>query len=179
MTSSATGIVCTGLPITEMERQAGRAKPKKEKLFETFLMNEKSNRNDTAHHEIYRSYDVSVYWSKGLKQVSIPETHRGQYDVELYSPNKEIKFEVKVATQDVHGSFQFNGVRYDRDFTHLFCLGIMPNDVRFTIVPRADFHKYTLVSMAQGSNATFKLTRRETDLLTFSQFERIVNEFLK
>ena len=39
------------------------------------------------------------------------------------------KVEVKTATEDVHGNFQFNLIRVDYEYNFLFVLGIAPNDI--------------------------------------------------
>lgn len=39
-----------------------------------------------------------------------------------------IKFELKTATEDVSGSFQFNHIRYHRAYDALLCVGVAPAD---------------------------------------------------
>ena len=40
-------------------------------------------------------------------------------------------FEVKTASEEQGGSFQFNHVRLDRTYDYLFCLGIRPDSILF------------------------------------------------
>lgn len=42
-------------------------------------------------------------------------------------------FELKMATEDVHGSFQFNHIRYHRPYDALLCLGIAPENILFDV----------------------------------------------
>ena len=106
----------------------------------------------------------------GYVDVEVKKGRRGHYDVVL---NNSVFFEVKAATQDTNGNFQFNGIRYDRDYTHLFCLGITPDKLYYLIVNKIDLmkKKYRMVSMAKGSNATFKLSRRIAQMGEFENFE--------
>lgn len=49
-----------------------------------------------------------------------------------------ITFEVKTATEDVHKNFQFNHVRYHRDYDALLCVGIAPDDILFDAWSKAE-----------------------------------------
>lgn len=44
---------------------------------------------------------------------------------------ERVSFEVKTATEDGRSSFQFNHVRYHREYDALLCIGISPNEVLF------------------------------------------------
>lgn len=103
----------------------------------------------------------------GYEDVEVPKGRRAHYDVRVNAT----KFEVKVATEDTKGGFQFNGVRHDRKYTHLFFLGIMPDSISFMIVDKANLDDHTLVAMQKGTNATFKITKSKADLLAFDSFE--------
>lgn len=114
----------------------------------------------------------------GYEDVDREHSRRGHWDVRVKNGLVDIKFEVKVATQDVHGHHQFNGVRYDTKYTHLFLLGVCPETLHYKIVEKKDLigGKYTLASMARGSNATYKLTQKTEALKSFSEFEKeIIN----
>lgn len=113
-------------------------------------------------------------------EVDVVKGRRGQFDVGVKRGGQKLLFEVKVATMDVNGSFQFNGVRYDTKYTHLFCLGISPEKIGFLIVPKQVLGDKgnPMVSMAKGSNASFKLTKREVQLLSFEMFESALNDMM-
>lgn len=77
------------------------------------------------------------------------------------------RFEVKTASEDKGGSFQFNHVRLDRSYDYLLCLGISPAEIFFGAWSKgevAEGKAGTLVRMAEGQSVTFKLTKRKTDM---------------
>ena len=87
------------------------------------------------------------------------------------------EFEMKTATEDVRGSFQFNHIRYHRQYDGLLCLGITPNDIMFDAWTKADVATGKaghLVSMDKGSSATHKLTKRRGQLRPIADFEEHV-----
>lgn len=104
----------------------------------------------------------------------------------LLKNHPDIKaIEVKCATEDVSGSFQFNGLRTDSVYTHCFLLGIAPNDLYFRFVQKELLNTplYPLVSMQRGANAAFKLTRKvgtidNGGLLSFDCFTDVLNNVL-
>ena len=76
-------------------------------------------------------------------------------------------FEVKTASEDVSGSFQFNHVRLDRAYDYLLCLAIAPSDILFNAWRKghvAEGRAGKLVRMAEGQSVTFKLTKRKVDM---------------
>lgn len=77
------------------------------------------------------------------------------------------RFEVKTASEDKSGGFQFNHVRLDRSYDYLLCLGIAPAEIFFDAWSKgkvAEGRAGTLVRMAEGQSVTFKLTKRKTDM---------------
>lgn len=112
----------------------------------------------------------------GRVDVEVVKGRRGEYDVGVGA----VKFEVKVATLDVHGSFQFNGVRYDTKYTHLFFLGVLPESLRYEIVAKQTLGDggYTMVAMAKGTNSSFKVTLPEKRMKSFDRFEAEVRRLL-
>jgi len=92
----------------------------------------------------------------------------------------DIKFELKTATEDVSGSFQFNHVRYHRPYDALLCLGVTPNELFFGAWSKAEVttgKAGNLVSMEHGANASYKLTKRPKDLMPISKFLERITEF--
>ena len=76
-------------------------------------------------------------------------------------------FEVKTASEDVTGGFQFNHVRLDRKYDFLLCLAISPSSIRFNAWRKgavAEGRAGSLVRMAEGQSVTFKLTKRLDDM---------------
>jgi len=92
-----------------------------------------------------------------------------------------VKFELKTATLGVKNTFQFNHVRYHRQYDALLCLGITPNDAFFELWSAADVKTNkagTLVSMERGANASFKLTKRTSTLNPIRDFQKELLAFL-
>ena len=74
---------------------------------------------------------------------------------------KEI--EIKTASEDTGGSFQFNHVRLDRKYDYLLCLGVRPAEIMFNAWTKgevAEGRAGNLVRMAEGQSVTFKLTKK-------------------
>lgn len=117
----------------------------------------------------------------GYKNVEVVKGRRGHYDVSVNDAKKKILFEVKVATQDTKDQFQFNGIRYDTKYTHLFCLGITPEQAYYLIVEKRLLGEegYGMTSMARGSNATFKLTRTIKQLKPLNDLEQDLKKIIK
>ena len=83
-------------------------------------------------------------------------------------------FELKTATEDVSRNFQFNHIRHHRVYDGLICLGIAPCDIFFGCYTKADIatgKAGRLVTMDQGSSATFKLTKPRAGLHPIAEFE--------
>ena len=100
------------------------------------------------------------------------------WDIEING----VKFELKTATEDVGGSFQFNHVRYHRPYEALLCLGVTPNELYFAVWSKADVvtgKAGCLVSMEKGANASYKLTKKINDLFPIAEFENVVKDFTK
>ena len=97
------------------------------------------------------------------------ESKRGEYDVMVAGK----KLEVKMASEDVSGNFQFNGIRYDTKYDMLCVIGISPDEVRFNIYPKSEVTtNLTLVAMQKNTNATYKLTRKKAELLDLAEFPK-------
>lgn len=84
-----------------------------------------------------------------------------------------IRFELKTATEDVKGHFQFNHIRYHRQYDAVLCLGIAPNTIYFGLWSKADLATGKaggLVSMEKSANASYKLTKRPNQLHIIEHF---------
>ena len=89
------------------------------------------------------------------------------------------RFEVKTASEDVNGAFQFNHVRLDRQYDYLLCLGIRPASIWFNAWRKgmvAEGKAGTLVRMAEGQSVTFKLTKRQHTMRPIAQLPNWVRE---
>ncbi len=93
-----------------------------------------------------------------------------------------ITFEVKTATEDINGNFQFNHIRHHRDYQAVLCLGIAPDTVLFDAWRKGDVSEGRagrLVTMDRGSSATFKLTKKRSDLRPVSEFSERIGEIVE
>lgn len=89
-----------------------------------------------------------------------------------------IKFELKTATEDTNGNFQFNHIRYHRIYDGLICLGISPNSIFYGIWSKAEVATNdcgNLVSMEKNANASYKLTKQPRNLKPISNFIQDIN----
>ena len=90
-------------------------------------------------------------------------------------------FELKTASEDKGRSFQFNHVRYHRDYEALLCIGISPRNIFMGVWSKADVttgKAGKLASMEKGANASYKLTKRPGQLHPIEEFEDQLLTFL-
>lgn len=82
---------------------------------------ENTNRGDIGEEFIHRY----------LTQLGIPNQYRDSRtepsDIEIFGK----RFEIKTASEDKGGHFQFNHIRHDMPNQYLLCLGIRPNEIMF------------------------------------------------
>jgi hypothetical protein len=91
-----------------------------------------------------------------------------------------VAFELKTATEDTNGSFQFNHVRYHRKYDALLCLGVSPSALFFGVWSKADVTTGvagSLVSMEKNANASYKLTKKPSSLFPIADFEVKLRDF--
>ena len=88
--------------------------------------------------------------------------------------------EIKTATEDVSGNFQFNHIRLHREYDGVICLGVSPGNLYFSAWSKADISTSKaghLVSMEKNANASYKLTKKTTELIEISKFQEKILEF--
>ena len=86
-------------------------------------------------------------------------------------------FELKTASEDVSGSFQFNHIRYHRPYDALLCTGVAPSSIHVGAWSKADVttgKAGKLVSMEKGANASYKLTKRSDQLMPIMKFNDLI-----
>ena len=91
-----------------------------------------------------------------------------------------ITFELKTATEDTNGSFQFNHIRYHRPYQAVLCLGVSPDSLQFDLWSKADIvtgKAGNLVSMEKNANASYKLTKRKNVLFDIQHFKEKIENF--
>ena len=107
------------------------------------------------------------------------QVHRGSRTTptDLTIGNKQ--FEVKTASEDVGGSYQFNHIRLDRQYDYLLCLGVSPGHIVFNGWRKgtvAEGRAGRLVRMAEGQSVTFKLTKRPDDMKAIEELPAWIEE---
>lgn len=83
-------------------------------------------------------------------------------------------FELKTATEDVSGCFQFNHIRYHRQYEAAIFIGVAPERILFDCRSKADLvtgKAGSLVTMEKGANASYKYTRHPSALHPIAEFE--------
>ena len=113
---------------------------------------------------------------------NLPHTKDGKvarqspWDIEILG----IEYEIKTATEDTSGHFQFNHIRYHRSYDAVLCLGVSPDALFFNLYSKADLvtgKVANLVSMEKSGNASYKLTRRKEQLYPIDAFEKLIKNF--
>lgn len=99
---------------------------------------------------------------------------RGQWDIRANGKTME----VKCASEDVNGCFQFNGVRYDARYDFLLVVGIAPDTVHFRFYRRKDLMDFKMAPMAKNTSGSHKLSRRPAQLFPVAEFPAQAAEFL-
>ena len=95
---------------------------------------------------------------------------QSSWDIQIEGMN----FELKTASEDVKGAFQFNHIRYHREYDALLCVGIAPSEIFMDAWTKPDVlmgKAGRLVSMEKGANASYKLTKRCDQLHSIVEFE--------
>lgn len=90
--------------------------------------------------------------------------------------------ELKTASEDTSGAFQFNHIRYHRDYEALLCVGIGPSDIYVAAWSKAEVatgKAGKLVSMEKGANASYKLTKKPSQMYPIMDFENLIRELTK
>ncbi|PKP64904.1 MAG: hypothetical protein CVT85_08765 [Alphaproteobacteria bacterium HGW-Alphaproteobacteria-7] len=114
-------------------------------------------------------YAVPMAGTKRLNQ--------SPWDIEILGK----EFELKTATEDVSGCFQFNHIRYHRPYDAAIFVGVAPNSILFACYSKADLvtgKAGRLVSMEKGANASYKFTRHPQTLHPISEFEARIRDLV-
>ena len=115
--------------------------------------------------------------------VAFPEDARGKrkrqspWDMKIEGKT----FEVKTASEDKGGAFQFNHIRYHRPYEAVLCIGIGPDNVFVGAWTKAAIltgEAGNLVSMEARANASYKLSKRPDRLRPVADFEDMLLDLL-
>ena len=123
--------------------------------------------------EIGEQFAVAMLDELGYAAEQNPQK-RGQWDIRTNGRTME----VKCASEDVHGCFQFNGVRYDTRYDYLLVVGVAPDAVYFRFYKRKDLMDFKMAPMAKGTSGSYKLSRRPAQLFPVAEFAGQAAKFL-
>ena len=124
---------------------------------EPFRRVENTNRGDIG----------EEFLSRYLTQARFAVEKSGNRAEQLDMRIEQRSFEVKTASLGANGTFQFNHIRYDRDYSYLLCLGVCPDRIVFDAWRKEEVVSGQighLVPMSQDQRITFKLTKRRDDM---------------
>lgn len=117
--------------------------------------------------------DFILEYSKALGFDAKISENRTSWDIEING----IKYELKTATEDVHGKFQFNHFRTHRAYDAAICLGVSPNELYVNVISKSELMEKPLVSMEKGANASYKWTRHPKELHKITSFNALIENF--
>lgn len=120
--------------------------------------------------------ELGISYSLPMNEQTQRASKRSPWDIKIHN----IEFELKTATEDTGGKFQFNHIRYHRSYHALLCLGVSPDNLYFNLWSKADVvtdRAGKLVSMEKGANASYKLTKSKRELLDINSFAITLQNF--
>ncbi len=106
------------------------------------------------------------------------EAYNSPWDLKI----QDVTFEIKTASEDTSGSYQFNHVRLHRDYNALLCIGISPDNIYFQVWTKAEIATGAagkLTSMEKGGASDFKLSKIKKSLLPIEDFKTTITTFIK
>ena len=105
-----------------------------------------------------------------ITQVSTPAVvvNEGIGDCDIYLSEFGISIEHKLATLDVNGYFQFNGISKKKDYHLVIGLGVTPDNLYFCIASRTWLNQKLTTEMTKDGGG-FKWTKKMTDCLELTE----------
>jgi hypothetical protein len=132
--------------------------------------------------------NVSKYlWESIGVECNIKPGRRGDWDTMIISDVIKKLLENKTATEDTNGAFQFNGVKLNRKYDFLFCLGVSPNQLYFKIIPKSDIElkkKWGFGPMTKKNpsedkmSLSYKVTITKKNMIPIEKFEETIKELI-
>lgn len=106
------------------------------------------------------------------------EAYNSPWDLKI----KNVTFEIKTASEDTRGRYQFNHVRLHREYHAMLCIGISPDNIYFQVWTKAQIATGgagKLTSMEKGGASDFKLSKSKSALLPIENFEATILSFIE
>ena len=132
-------------------------------------------RSTTTRGNIGEMFAARLLRMAGYSGVEEHPKRRGPWDIRI---DGRIKLEVKIASEDAGGGFQFNGLSYRPSYDILLLIGIQPEGILFGFMKREQLLKETLTPMSRGSSGSYKMSRRPPQLLPIDKFAEEAAKFL-
>ena len=123
--------------------------------------------------QVGERFAVAMLADSGYKAEQNPK-RRDEWDIRANGKTME----VKCASEDVHGRFQFNGIRYDTRYDFLLVVGVAPETVWFRFYKRQDLMDFKMAPMARGTAGSYKLSRRPDQLFSIDKFADEAAKFI-
>jgi hypothetical protein len=126
----------------------------------------------------------TLWESIGL-ECEIKPGRRGDWDTYILLDLIKKFFENKTATEDKNGSFQFNGVKLNRKYDYLFCLGVSPDQLYFKIISKSDIElkkEWGFCSMTKKNSSedkmslSYKVTINKKNMIPIEKFNETIME---
>lgn len=115
-------------------------------------------------------YVLSIVYGNDV-EVFIENKGKGDFDIKVIIPktNKVVKFEVKTATEDINGKYQFNSLKKNIDYDFAFLFGVGPEDYFFKIASHQYLCENLTTPMSKNVEGLYKLcTSQKRVLLDFT-----------
>ena len=113
--------------------------------------------------EIFNQIYTELY-PNSVVTVDVVGADKGDYDVIVkISDHFDIKIEVKTATEDSNGKFQWNGLKKKIDYDYAFGLGVTPDDFVFAIQPREYLEETLTTNMSRDVEGSYKWSSKKDD----------------
>ena len=108
------------------------------------------------YNEIYEGCEVIV---------KVVGADKGDFDVIITVVELDItiKIEVKTATEDSNGKFQWNGLKKGIDYDYAFGLGVRPDDFVFAIQSRKYLEETLTTNMSRDVEGSYKWSSSKRD----------------
>lgn len=132
----------------------------------------KTKQGDAGENVVRTAFELIFSYLYGNDVVcNIVNKGKGDYDVLVVIPslNKEIRIEVKTATEDVNGSHQFNGLKKNIGYDYAFLFGVAPESYFFLIESHDYLAKVMTTNMSKNVEGAWKYTVSQKNLKKFDE----------
>lgn len=109
--------------------------------------------------------------SLGFVDCELIDEGRGDFDhLVLHKTYGPIRVECKLATLDTNEGFQFNGIRKNREYDFVYCLGVSPWSMHHGVLAKSFCQELTTL-MEKNNRDGFKWSAKPKNLELFRDFK--------